>query len=124
MRLKKSSERTYIDVNVLYYYITAHEEFGKRAKELIEQHTLATSALTVWLLYVLTKLENVAKILEELEIEILPLKSEIFERARALKKPKDFEDRIHLATMLENGIRVILSNDKDFDGIPKIVRIF
>ena len=124
MRQKKSSERIYIDVNVLYYYLTAHEEFGERSKNLIERYTLATSALTIWLLYVLTKLENVATILEELEIEILPLTSEIFEKARMLKKPKDFEDRIHLATMLEHGIEIILSNDKDFDEIPKIRRIF
>ena len=124
MRRKKSSERTYIDVNVLYYYLTAHEEFGERAKELIEQYSLATSALTVWLLHVLTKLENVDTILEELEIEILPLTSQIFKRVRTLEKPKDFEDRIHLATMLEHGIRVILSNDRDFDGIPEIRRIF
>ncbi len=124
MRQKKSSERIYIDVNVLYYYLTAHEEFGERSKDLIERYALATSALTIWLLYVLTKLENVATILEELEIEILPLTSEIFERARMLKKPKDFEDRIHLATMLEHGIEIILSNDKDFDEIPKIRRIF
>ena len=124
MRQKKSSERIYIDVNVLYYYLTAHEEFGERSKDLIERYALATSALTIWLLYVLTKLENVATILEELEIEILPLTSEIFEKARMLKKPKDFEDRIHLATMLEHGIEIILSNDKDFDEIPKIRRIF
>ena len=124
MRQKKSSERIYIDVNVLYYYLTAHEEFGERSKDLIERYALATSALTIWLLYVLTKLENVATILEELEIEILPLTSEIFERARMLKKPKDFEDRIHLATMLEHSIEIILSNDKDFDEIPKIRRIF
>ena len=124
MRQKKSSERIYIDVNVLYYYLTAHEEFGERSKDLIERYALATSALTIWLLYVLTKLENVATILEELEIEILPLTSEIFERARMLKKPKDFEDRIHLATMLEHGIEIILSNDKDFDEIPEIRRIF
>ncbi|WP_290899506.1 type II toxin-antitoxin system VapC family toxin [Ferroglobus sp.] len=124
MRQKKSSGRIYIDVNVLYYYLTAHEEFGERSKDLIERYALATSALTIWLLYVLTKLENVATILEELEIEILPLTSEIFEKARMLKKPKDFEDRIHLATMLEHGIEIILSNDKDFDEIPKIRRIF
>jgi len=124
MRQKKSSERIYIDVNVLYYYLTAHEEFGERSKDLIERYALATSALTIWLLYVLTKIENVATILEELEIEILPLTSEIFERARMLKKPEDFEDRIHLATMLEHGIEIILSNDKDFDEIPEIRRIF
>jgi len=118
--------RTYVDVNVLYYYLTAHEEFGERAKGLLELYApgLATSALTVWLLHVLTGLEGIDGILEELGIEILPLTAQVLRRARGLARPRDYEDRIHLATMLENGISTILSNDRDFDGIPGVTRIF
>jgi len=103
---------------VLYYYLTAHEEYGPRAKSLLEEYSglLATSALTAWLLYVLTKVERVDQILAELEIELLPLTSAVLRRASRLEKPRDFEDRIHLATMLEHGIDTILSNDKDFDA--------
>ena len=83
-----------------------------------------TSTLTVWLLYVLTELENMAEILEELEIELLPLTVSVLKRAARLAKPRDFEDRIHLATMLEHGIRVILSNDSGFDeaGVESILK--
>lgn len=126
MRRRGRYGRTYIDVNALYYYLTAHGEFGERAKSLLELYApgLATSALTVWLLHVLTNLEGIDEILEELGIEILPLTTQVPRRARRLSKPRDYEDRIHLATMLENGISTILSNDGDFDGIPGITRVF
>ncbi len=126
MRRRKRYEKKYVDVNVLYYYLTANEVFGERAKKLLETHapSLATSALTVWLLHVLTGLENLDLILEEIGVEILPLTAQVLKRARRLAKPKDYEDRIHLATMIENGIATILSNDEDFDGIPGITRIF
>jgi len=41
-----------------------------------------------------------------------------------LEKPKDFEDRIHVATMLELGIDAIISNDRDFDDVAGIRRFF
>jgi len=38
----------YVDVNVLYYYLTAHPEFGEKAKKYLEDvDNLYTSALTV-----------------------------------------------------------------------------
>lgn len=125
MRRKGSSERIYIDVNVLYYYLTAHEDYGERSKALIEAYSpmLVTSSLTIWLLHVLTKLENLDEILADLGIEVVPLTSRIFRIARELKEPRDYEDRLHLATMREHGIRRILSNDRDFDGLD-VERIF
>jgi len=121
----RQSYMIYVDVNVLYYYLTAHEEFGARSKELLEEYSdyLATSALTAWLLYVLTRLENVAEILSELGIRLLPLTSEVLRLAIKMKIPKDFEDRIHLATMKQYNIEIILSNDRDFD-LPNVKRIF
>jgi len=126
VKRRRRYERRYVDVNVLYYYLTANEVFGERAKRLLELYTpgLATSALTVWLLHVLTGLEELDAILEEIGVEILPLTARILRRARLLARPRDYEDRIHLATMIENGITIILSNDKDFDGIAGITRIF
>lgn len=126
MRRRGRYEKTYIDVNVLYYYLTAHGVYGERAKSLIEEYaaSLATSTLTVWLLHVLTKLEDMDAILEEIGVELLPLTASVVRRARLLARPRDYEDRIHLATMVENGIAVIISNDRDFDGIQGITRIF
>lgn len=126
MKRARRLERIYVDVNVLYYYLTAHPQYGERAKAYIEAYSrsLVTSSLTVWLLYVLTRLENPASILEEIGVELAPLSPEILREAERLRQPSDFEDRIHLATAKQLGITVIISNDKDFDGIPGISRIF
>lgn len=39
---------TYVDVNVLYYFFTAHPEYGEASRELIKRFAgrLATSAHT------------------------------------------------------------------------------
>jgi len=75
-------------------------------------------------LYVLTKLEEVASILDEVGVELVPLTASILSMAEKLRKPRDFEDRVHVATMLELGIDTIISNDSDFDGATGIKRVF
>jgi len=125
-RRSSSEERVYVDVNVLYYYLTAHPQFGERARDHIASWggRLVTSSLSAWLLYVLTGLENVASILEEVGVELAPLTAGILGRAEKLEKPRDFEDRVHAATMMELGVTTIISNDRDFDGLAGITRIF
>jgi predicted nucleic acid-binding protein len=80
--------------------------------------------LSAWILYVLTRLENITSILDEVGVALVPLTASIMSRAEKLEKPRDFEDRIHVATMLELGIDTIVSNDRDFDGVVGIKRIF
>jgi len=125
-RRRSSSEKIYVDINVLYYYLTAHPEFGERTKTYIARWSgnLVTSSLSAWILYVLTKLENIASILDEVGVELVPLTASVLSIAEKLEKPRDYEDRIHLATMLELGIDTIISNDRDFDGIAGIKRVF
>jgi predicted nucleic acid-binding protein len=82
--------------------------------------SLATSALSAWLLYVLIRREVVDAV-RNLAI-LLPLDAEILAKALHLEKPREFEDRIHLATMQSYGIDDILSNDSDFDYVG-VVRI-
>ncbi|MEM2274792.1 MAG: type II toxin-antitoxin system VapC family toxin [Thermofilum sp.] len=126
MRRRERLRRIYVDVNVLYYYLTAHPAYGEISKRYLEEYSgqLVTSSLTAWLLYVLTRVENIASILEEVGVELAPLDEAVLKEASRLKKPSDFEDRIHLATALRLGAETILSNDRDFDGIPGIRRIF
>lgn len=123
---KSSSETIYIDVNVLYYYLSAHPQFGERARSYIATWggNLVTSSLSAWILYVLTRLENITSILDEVGVALVPITASIMSGAEKLEKPRDFEDRIHVATMLELGIDTIVSNDKDFDGLLGIKRIF
>jgi len=63
-------------------------------------------------------------ILEEVGVELAPLTAGILSRAEKLEKPRDFEDRVHVATMMELGVTTIISNDRDFDGLAGITRIF
>ena len=120
--------KVYVDVNVLYYFLTANEEFGERARDLLERYSgdMITSALTVWQLYILFRRQktkfSIIGILSDLGIEIVPLTFDILREAERCKK-LDFDDAIHYATMKAHGIRTILSNDKDFDKVD-VKRIF
>ncbi len=119
-----------MDVNVVYYILTANEEFGIRAKELVEEYygRMITSALTVWQLYILLrrkgdKRPELTDILSDLGIKIVPLTPEILSEAEKCGR-LDFDDAIHYATMKVHKISVILSNDRDFDKIKEIKRVF
>ena len=118
-----------MDVNVVYYVLTANEEFGIRAKELVEEYygMMITSSLTVWQLHVLlrrkgNKRPELTSILSELGIKIVPLTAEILSEAEKCQR-LDFDDAIHYATMKAHKISVILSNDRDFDKVD-VKRVF
>lgn len=123
--------RVYVDVNVIYYHLTDNQEFADRATELLEEHygSMITSSLTVWQLYILLRRLNRKKtfdlmeILPELGIRVVPLTPEILMEAERIEK-LDFDDAIHYATMRKHGIKTILSNDRDFDKIGGIERVF
>ncbi|MEM2050877.1 MAG: type II toxin-antitoxin system VapC family toxin [Candidatus Bathyarchaeia archaeon] len=125
MSRRKPLEKTYVDVNVLYYYLTASEKYGEKSKDYISIYggRLVTSTLTIWLLHVLTRLENLTSIMEEIGVELAPLTVQILFEAERLKKPRDLEDRIHVSTMNYLGIKRIISNDRDFD-LPGVERLF
>ena len=72
----------------------------------------------------LTRLKNIVSILDEVGVELVPLTASVLSIAEKLEKPRDYEDKIHLATMVELGIDTIISNDKDFEGITGIRRVF
>ena len=127
----------YVDVNVLFYWLVAHEEFGETATKIIERiergEKAVTSALTIWLLHILLKgtTENynpreLAKKLREIKfLKIAPLELKHFENALEISSmySLDLEDSIHLAVALEQNCDAIYSNDTDFDNTP-IKRIF
>lgn len=114
----------YIDVNAIYYFLTAHPQYGRRAKELVVRYgdRLATSALTPWLIYVLVRDARAVEAAMRLA-RLLPLTDEIYATAVSLERPRDFEDRVHYATMKRHRIGTIISNDRDFDGLD-VTRIF
>lgn len=123
--------RVYVDVNVIYYHLTDNHEFADRATELLEEYygSMITSSLTVWQLYILLRRLNsngrfdLMEILPELGIRVVPLTPEILMEAERVEK-LDFDDAIHYTTMKKYGVKRILSNDRDFDKIEEIERVF
>jgi len=91
MSRRKPLERTCIDVNALYYYLTASEEYGEKSKAYLNTYggRLVTSTLTIWLFHVLTRLENLTSIVGEIGVELVPLTASILSGAKRLRRPKD-----------------------------------
>nr|BAJ49090.1 conserved hypothetical protein [Candidatus Caldarchaeum subterraneum]BAL56152.1 nucleotide binding protein, containing PIN domain [uncultured crenarchaeote] len=119
----------YLDVNVLQYWLTADPRFGERSKEILKHHRdKATSALTIWILFVLNQV-NEKKIMEAVDaigLSVAPLTIQDLRDATTLSESLglDVEDAIHLATMKRLGIDAIASNDKDFDKVSRVKRVF
>ena len=122
----------YVDVNVLFYWLTNHEEFGETATTIIQRiengEKAVTSALTLWLLHILlektTENYDPKVLLDRLRkikfLRIVPLNQKHFEKAIDLswKYGLDLEDAIHLAVAIKNKCQIIYSNDKDYDKSP------
>lgn len=122
----------YVDVNVLFYWLTDHEKFGDTATTIIRRiengEKAVTSALTLWLLHILLERTTanydpkvlVDRLRKIRFLRIAPLNQKHFEKAITLSQEYelDLEDAIHLAVALENRCQIIYSNDKDFDRSP------
>lgn len=134
----------YVDVNIFVYWLGGHPEYGDRALKWIERMESShrgeyiTSVLTLYeVLVVLGGLANrgledpgfVEEILDALMgirgLVIAPFTMDEVDEAKDMmrKYGLDFEDALHLATALKYNVREIISNDRDFDGLP-INRIF
>jgi len=129
----------YIDVNVFVYWLGKHPIFGEKAYEWIKRiedssrGKYVTSTLTLYQVIVMmagltgktiSDMELIEEIVNSIEslpgLIITPLTIEDMEQAVELmrKYGLDYEDAIHLATALRNGVREIISSDKDFDKTP------
>ena len=119
----------YVDVNIFQYWLTADRLYGDRAKKILRQYrNKITSSLTIWILFILNpgNEEKILEAIEALDIRIAPLRIQEIREAITLSNSigLDIEDSIHLATMKELGLNEIASNDKDFDKVPWIKRVF
>ena len=129
----------FIETNVFLYVITAHQEFGLRARRILERIAAGEEAITsslviaevvAWLEYQGKKLE-VDTFLDAVESYPTLQKSETTYgdelRAREMKRsyPRlEFFDRVYLAQMERLNVREIYSNDRGFDRVKGIKRIF
>jgi predicted nucleic acid-binding protein len=129
----------FIETNVFLYVITAHPEFGPRAKGILEridsgEHAMTSSLVIAevcaWLEHYKRK-KDVETFLRAVESYPTLRKSETTygdeQRAQELERayPRlEFFDRVYLAQMERLKLTEIYSNDKAFDRVKGIERIF
>ena len=129
----------YLDVNVFVYWLGGHPTHGAKAHSWIKTvensfgARCTTSTLSLYQVLVVmagltgTTLSDVGfvekvytAITGLLGLRMVPLTSRHFSRALALMHSYgvDYEDALHLAVAMDEGLNKIVSNDKDFDKTP------
>ncbi len=137
-------EKSYIDVNVFVYWLTADPRYGLKSLSWIKKiensapGTYMTSTLTVYETLVIiagilrTNLKNreivkktVNAITSLANLKIIPLEQRDLLAALRLQEEYnlDYEDALHLAVAIRSRVTSIISNDRDFDKTP-LKRIF
>ncbi len=137
-------ERTYVDVNVFVYWLTADPIHGPKALSWIKKvesssyGSYITSSLTLYEVLViiagivganLRNIDLVEKIIDSinalhgLKIVSVGPRDTVSALEFQKKYKLDYEDALHLAVALRNNAYQILSNDRDFDKTP-LKRIF
>jgi predicted nucleic acid-binding protein len=126
----------YLDVNVFVYWLGSHPTHGEKAHSWIKTveksvgTRCTTSTLSLYQVLVVMAgltgttlsdvgfLEKIYTAITGLQgLQIVPLTSRHFSRALALIRSYDvdYEDALHLAMAMDEGLNKILSNDSDFD---------
>jgi predicted nucleic acid-binding protein len=134
----------YLDVNLFVYWLGGHPTHGEKAHSWIKSvensvgGRYATSSLSLYqVLVVMAGLAGmtisdpgfVEKVHEAITglrgLQIVPLTSTHFLKALDLMQVYsiDYEDALHLAVAMEEGLDEIISNDNDFDKTP-LKRVF
>ena len=129
----------FIETNIFLYVITAHPDLGSKAKEILERiesgEQAMTSSLVVaevcaWLEYhgMRDKIDAFFKALESYPtLKKCETTYEDELKAEDLKSRYshlEFFDRVYLAQMLRLKLTEIYSNDRGFDKVSEIKRIF
>lgn len=130
--------RFYLDSNVFVYAEVSREMVGKLAIKVLErleegELTGVTSCITVdEVVWSVTEdidrshgIEVGKKMLELPNIEIVSVTPRIVSKALDKMKETNLKprDAIHVATMLENNVFSVISEDTDFDKIDEIERL-
>jgi len=129
----------FVDTNVFIYFYEEEPEFVDKSEKILEKvdktpGVAFTSTLVLkeicWYFENLKeydKLETVFQNIINSNISIMPVNVEQIKKAISLKKKHkkiELNDLINYYVMKDNGIRIIFSNDEDFDKLPGIKRKF
>jgi predicted nucleic acid-binding protein len=131
----------FVDSNVFVYHLAADPDYGKTARKLIERiengeesytSTLVIAQVCSYLKWkrrqdviplFLSFLKGLTS-LQKIETSMLD-----FEEARSIQRQQDlpwaiWDDMVIVAQMKRINVNEIYSNDRDFDKIPWVKRIF
>lgn len=131
-----SQERRFVDSNVFLYVLMADPRYGSRAKEHLKETGLVTSTLA--LSQVLAHLDRrrawsviptFLAFLRDKPVEVIEARLEDFEEAvreaeRLGLSLRMWDDLVLAVQMRRVGVEEVLSNDRDFDLIPWVRRVF
>jgi len=133
-----SDPRHFIDANIPMYAVGAEHPLKAPCVAILEQIANGARAgvtdveVLQEILYRYTALGQrdrsvaVAERFLAVVPDVLPIGKEEIIQAMKLHTQLDRlppRDSLHLAVMMRNGIRLIISADRHFDGIPEIVRL-
>jgi predicted nucleic acid-binding protein len=129
----------FIDTNIFIYALTAHPQFGKTAKNILERIQNGESAITstlvlcevAWVLEAMGKQGDINPSLEKImSYEALDIVSfnedDLLMGANNMRTENlDFNDGVNLALMMRLGVSEVYSNDqKHFGKVDSLKVIF
>jgi hypothetical protein len=125
----------FVDANFLIYMNLGVKEVEDYYLKLLSEESLATDPLVLdEVIYVSKKkygvrLEDTLDFLDNIVLPnsvVLPVTINEYRRAREvmLKYSVSPSDALHVAVMLNNSIRRILSEDRDFDRVKEVERVW
>jgi len=125
----------FVDANFLIYLNLGVKEIEGYYLKLLSEESLATDPLVLdEVIYVSKKkygvrLEDTLDFLDNVVLPnsvVLPLTINEYRRAREvmLRYSLNPSDALHVAVMLNNSIRRILSEDTDFDRVKEVERVW
>jgi len=123
----------FVDANLLIYLNLGVEEIVEFFGDLLLNHTLCTDVLVLdetiyisWKKYRIP-FQDTANFLSDIilpYVRILSLGRNEYIRAEKLLSVLKPSDALHVAAMLNNGVKKIASEDQDFDKIKGIKRVW
>ena len=127
------SEVMFVDANLLIYLNLGEERVERFFEKLLMEFRLFTDVLVLdetlyvsWRRYGV-KYEDTLRFLDEVVlpyVKILSLRQEEYVKARNYMGALKPSDALHVAAMLNNGINLIASEDRDFDRVEGIKRVW
>jgi len=131
----------FIDSNVFVYLLLKDPRYGKTSLQIFERiergeekGLTSTLVLSQVFAHLIRRgkgevIEKLYEYLNEVPIDIIDTRYEDFKKALELRKEKKlawemWDDLVIVSQMMRTKVKEIYSNDKDFDKMPGVKRIF